>query len=100
MGVFLHMGFSSFRNNQFFERILLLVADPSQREKVVKEPYLHQIPMRIIIAFTMLQLAFLGGVVAITVSKSPAAIAFPVFIILFVPVRKWLLPRIPGFTKV
>lgn len=98
MGLFLYMGFASFRNNQFFDRILLLVADPVKREKVVKEPYLYSVPLKVIVAFTLLQLLFLGGVVGITVSDTPAAIAFPVFITLAVPIRKWLLPRIPGFT--
>jgi hypothetical protein len=100
MGLFLYMGFASFRNNQFFDRILLLVADPVKREKVVKEPYLYSVPLKVIVAFTLLQLLFLGGVVGITVSDTPAAIAFPVFITLAVPIRKWLLPRIPGFTHV
>jgi len=100
MGLFLYMGFASFRNNQFFDRILLLVADPVKREKVVKEPYLYSVPLKVVVAFTLLQLLFLGGVVGITVSDTPAAIAFPVFITLAVPIRKWLLPRIPGFTHV
>lgn len=91
-GFFLYMGFATFEGNQFSDRVKLFFTDKSL---VPPYRYLKKIPFRTIAKFTGIQLLALGLIYGIT--WSPAAISFPVFILLLVPLRNVVLPRV--FTK-
>ena len=81
-GIFLYMGVTSLRNNQLFERLLLWVTDPKLYPPTY---YLRAVPRRVVHAFTAIQ----AGCLALLwiVRSSPAALLFPLFIALLVPVR-------------
>lgn len=54
---------------QFWERLLLLVTDPKRRPGLLESEhatYLQTVPFKIVAAFTLLQLAYLLGVWALT----------------------------------
>ena len=81
-GLFLYMGVTSMKGNQFFERLRLWVMD---RERYPTHSYIRAIPNKTIHFFTMVQVACLGALWYI--KSSPTGILFPVFIGLLVPVR-------------
>jgi len=84
-GVFLYMGVVSLSGNQFFERLTLWLTDP---ELYPRTHYLRQAPTRVIHRFTLVQLACLVVLCAITLSPSSSLrLSFPLFIALLVPVR-------------
>jgi mannitol/fructose-specific phosphotransferase system IIA component (Ntr-type) len=81
-GLFLFMGVVSMAGNQFFERLSLWLMDPALYPVT---HYIRKVPIRVIHAFTLLQLACLG--VLWFVKSSSLGILFPVFIALLVPIR-------------
>ena len=81
-GLFLYMGVTSMKGNQFFERLRLWVMD---RERYPTTSYIRAIPNRTIHLFTIVQLVCLG--VLWYIKSSALGILFPVFIGLLVPVR-------------
>ena len=81
-GLFLYMGITSMRGNQFFERLKLWVMDG---ERYPTNSYIRAIPNRTIHLFTAVQLFCLS--VLWFVKSSSLGILFPVFIALLVPVR-------------
>ncbi len=89
-GLFLYMGFATLAGNEFFERLRLWIMDP---DLYPQTHYTHTVPMRVIHAFTALQLL---GLVALWVLKTseirgfPLGILFPLLIALLVPFRIWL----------
>lgn len=88
-GFFLYMGFATFEGNQFSDRFKLFFTD---KNLMPPYRYLKKIPFLVITKFTLIQLIALGIIYGIT--WSPAAISFPVFILLLVPLRSVLLPKI------
>ncbi len=84
-GLFLYMGIVSIAGNQLFERANLWLMDP---DLYPRTHYIRTVPMKVIHSFTLLQVACL--VVLWVVKTSPAAILFPMFIALLVPVRIFL----------
>lgn len=88
-GFFLYMGFSTFDGNQFSDRVKLFFLDRNLRPPYI---YLKKIPYWKIAKFTGIQLIALGIIYGIT--WSPGAISFPVFILLLVPLRLTILPKI------
>lgn len=90
------MGFASFKNNQFYERTLLFITDPSRRPYA---HYLQAVPLGGVLCFTFIQLICWAIIFGITSSRTPAAVAFPMFILLLVPLRLWLIPRVPYFKR-
>lgn len=86
-GLFLFMGISSMRGNQFFERLDLWVKDP---ENYPSTHFLRRVPTPVVHKFTAVQALCLA--VLWIVKASPAGILFPLFIALLVPVRS-ALPR-------
>jgi mannitol/fructose-specific phosphotransferase system IIA component (Ntr-type) len=87
-GVFLYMGVVSLSGNQFFERLTLWLTDP---ELYPRTHYLRQAPIRVIHRFTLVQLASLVVLCAITLSSNQLLrLSFPLFIALLVPVRMWV----------
>ncbi|KAL6064778.1 Anion transporter [Balamuthia mandrillaris] len=90
-GLFLYMGFASFYGNQFAERLMLLITDPRRRPGY---PYLFGVPFGVTVLFTGIQLLLWAIIFAVTSSRTPAAVVFPLFILLLVPLRVFLFPRI------
>ena len=81
-GLFLYMGITSLRGNQFFERLRLWLTDPSLFPAV---HYVRRVPKAEIHKFTAVQAACL--IVLWIVKSSVVGILFPIFIALLVPVR-------------
>ncbi len=86
-GLFLYMGIVSMSGNQFFERLQLWLTDPALYPST---HYIRRVPLRVIHAFTAVQLA--GLAVLWIVKTSVLGILFPLFLALLVPVRL-MLPR-------
>lgn len=90
------MAIESVEGSQFWNRLLLLVTDPARRSALLRgahAPFLETCPFRVVAWFTLLQLACLVGLWALVTWAGIAGIAFPVFIMLMVPLRMYLLPR-------
>jgi hypothetical protein len=84
-GLFLFMGISSLRGNQFFERALLWLVDPNRYPST---HYLRTIPVRVIHKFTAIQALLLG--LLWVVKTSSLGVLFPLIVALLVPIRLWL----------
>ena len=91
-GVFLYMGLVSLWTNQFYERVLLLLMQPS---RYPKRPYTAtpHVPLRELHGFTAVQL-FLFGALYVIKSVKSVSIMFPLIIALCIPVRLYLMPKI------
>uniref|UniRef100_A0A8C3PW14 Anion exchange protein n=1 Tax=Chrysolophus pictus TaxID=9089 RepID=A0A8C3PW14_CHRPC len=88
-GIFLYMGVTSLFGIQLFDRILLLLMPPKYHPK---EPYVTRVKTWRMHLFTLTQiltLALLWGV-----KVSDASLALPFVLVLTVPLRRLLLPRI------
>ena len=84
-GIFLFMGVVSLVGNQFFERMTLWLMD---RDLYPRTHYIRQVPVPVIHKFTLLQLACVSVLCAVTLSPFESLrLSFPVFIALLVPVR-------------
>ncbi|MEP7366597.1 MAG: sodium bicarbonate transporter family protein [Acidobacteriota bacterium] len=81
-GLFLFMGVSSLRGNQFFERLLLWFVDP---ERYPADHYLRGIPRGIVHGYTAIQAALLA--LLWFVKTSALGILFPLIVALLVPIR-------------
>jgi len=81
-GLFLFMGVISLAGNQFFERLTLWAMDPALYPAT---HYIRRVPVRIIHAFTFIQLICLGMLAVLELT--PFGILFPLLIALLVPVR-------------
>jgi hypothetical protein len=82
-GIFLFMGLSE--RNQFIERVKLWVCDPKFYYKLEINYIIKKVPLTHIVVFTIIQIVCFGAIYGITFS--PAAIAFPVLILLLIPLR-------------
>eukprot|EP00927_Polykrikos_kofoidii_P074311 TRINITY_DN70299_c0_g1_i1.p1 TRINITY_DN70299_c0_g1~~TRINITY_DN70299_c0_g1_i1.p1 ORF type:complete len:604 (+),score=68.80 TRINITY_DN70299_c0_g1_i1:106-1917(+) len=95
-GLFLFMGLGCFDGNGFIDRLLLAITEPSKRS-VAKYDRLSGLlestsGSKELGLFTLFQLFLFGVIFGIT--KTPAAIAFPLLIAALVVVRWLLLPRL------
>ncbi|XP_072270822.1 band 3 anion transport protein isoform X2 [Pyxicephalus adspersus] len=88
-GIFLYMGVTSLNGIQLFDRILLTLKPPKYHPK---ESYVTRVKTWRMHVFTLIQLICLVGLFAVMLT--PASLALPFLLILTVPVRKFLLPRI------
>ncbi|OXB52841.1 hypothetical protein ASZ78_007072, partial [Callipepla squamata] len=88
-GIFLYMGVTSLFGIQLFDRILLLLMPPKYHPK---EPYVTRVKTWRMHIFTLTQILML--VLLWGVKASPASLALPFILILTVPLRRLLLPRI------
>lgn len=84
-GLFLYMGIVSMRGNQFFERLSLW---PMDRDLYPVTHYLRRAPLRVIHAFTFIQLICLA--LLWVVKESVIGILFPLMIALLAPLRFFL----------
>ncbi|XP_008811526.1 probable boron transporter 2 isoform X2 [Phoenix dactylifera] len=95
-GYFAFMAIESLPGNQFWERILLLFTAPSRRYKVLEEyhaTFVETVPFKTIAAFTLFQTAYLLLCFGITWIPI-AGVLFPLMIMLLVPVRQYVLPKL------
>ncbi|KAK8939547.1 putative boron transporter 2 [Platanthera guangdongensis] len=95
-GYFAFMAIESLPGNQFWERILLLFTAPSRRFKVLEEhhaSFVETVPFKTIATFTIFQTAYL--LVCFGLTWLPiAGVLFPLMIMLLVPVRQYVLPKL------
>lgn len=89
-GVFLFMGLVALPAQQFWQRILLFFMQPS---KYPSTPYTDYVSHKRIHTYTLIQMAFFGALYMVKTIKT-IAIAFPFFILLCIPARIYLLPKI------
>merc|ERR1711861_126397 len=89
-GVFLYMGVAALAGNQFWERILMLLMQPS---KYPARPHTQRISRGAMHKKTLLQLLVFASLYAVKTIKS-IAIAFPLIIAACIPLRKYVLPRL------
>uniref|UniRef100_A0A8B9ZCJ2 Anion exchange protein n=1 Tax=Buteo japonicus TaxID=224669 RepID=A0A8B9ZCJ2_9AVES len=88
-GIFLYMGVTSLFGIQLFDRILLLLMPPKYHPR---EPYVTRVKTWRMHLFTFTQIIVL--VLLWVVKSTPASLALPFVLILTVPLRRLLLPRI------
>ncbi|XP_075027434.1 band 3 anion transport protein isoform X2 [Calonectris borealis] len=88
-GIFLYMGVTSLFGIQLFDRILLLLMPPKYHPN---EPYVTRVKTWRMHLFTFTQIVVLG--LLWVVKSTPASLALPFVLILTVPLRRFLLPRI------
>lgn len=100
-GLFLYMGSTSFRGNTLVERMIVILFVFSEKHRASAAPHswpairAARVPFRKVVFFTVVQVLFV--VVVIVVMESVAALAFPVFILLMLPVRSHLIPSVKLF---
>ncbi|XP_053944558.1 band 3 anion transport protein isoform X2 [Cuculus canorus] len=88
-GIFLYMGVTSLFGIQLFDRILLLLMPPKYHPD---EPYVTRVKTWRMHLFTFIQIIVL--VLLWVVKSTPASLALPFILILTVPLRRFLLPKI------
>ncbi|XP_076212708.1 band 3 anion transport protein isoform X2 [Aptenodytes patagonicus] len=88
-GIFLYMGVTSLFGIQLFDRILLLLMPPKYHPS---EPYVTRVKTWRMHLFTFTQIVVL--VLLWAVKSTEASLALPFVLILTVPLRRFLLPRI------
>ncbi|KAM6190065.1 band 3 anion transport protein isoform 2-T2 [Sarcoramphus papa] len=88
-GIFLYMGVTSLFGIQLFDRILLLLMPPKYHPS---EPYVTRVKTWRMHLFTFTQIVVL--VVLWAVKSTQASLALPFILILTVPLRRFLLPKI------
>jgi len=94
-GFFAYMSLDSLPGSQFFQRLALLTLEPKDEAlHDVHHPYLESVPLRVVHAFTIFQFAWLAGVWGLIEFAGIAGVAFPVAIVLLIPVRMYILPRV------
>uniref|UniRef100_A0A672FHK1 Anion exchange protein n=1 Tax=Salarias fasciatus TaxID=181472 RepID=A0A672FHK1_SALFA len=91
-GIFLYMGVMSLNGIQLTERLILLLMPPKYHPD---QNYVRKVRTRTMHMFTIIQLTCLA--VLWTVMATAAALAFPFVLLLTIPVRMLLLPRL--FTR-
>ncbi|XP_029209647.2 electroneutral sodium bicarbonate exchanger 1-like isoform X1 [Acropora muricata] len=82
-GLFFYMGFSALKGLQFFERLKIIFMPVKHQPDLM---YLRQVPLNRIHIFTFIQLFCLAVLWAI--KSTPAALIFPVMVLMLVAVRK------------
>jgi hypothetical protein len=102
-GLFLYLGAAGLRGNGLAQRVAYMGMDAAGR-RGVRAPWAAggsggegagQAPTWAVVAgFTLLQCACVGAIFGVTLT--PGGIAFPVLIVLLVPLRLWGLPRLFG----
>ena len=95
-GVFLFMGLVALPAQQFWQRILLFFQQPAvvRSRQADTVPYIKYVaPFHRVHLFTIIQLFFFALLYVVKNFKM-ISIAFPLFILLCIPVRIYLLPKI------
>lgn len=92
-GLFWYMGTDALLSSGVTEKMLYLIRDP---QAISPSEPLNGVRKSRILIFLAIELVGFGATFAIT--QTIAAIGFPVIIMALVPIRIWLVPRLP-FTK-
>lgn len=98
-GFFLYLAIESLPGSQFFERLQLFITDSKRLKKVTRgahNTYLDKVPFNVVVKFTLTQ--FIGFAVCYGISQIPTCVApvgifFPTLIMLLVPARIYLFPK-------
>ncbi|CAI4225674.1 unnamed protein product [Auanema sp. JU1783] len=91
-GLFLFMAVSSLTGNEFFERLKLLITD---QRSYPPTHYIRYLPQRVIHLFTTFEIMQLIVLYVFGFYPLPyLQMAFPVVIVLFIPIRHFLLPAV------
>jgi len=88
-GVFLYMGISATAGIQFLERCILFLVPIKHHPKV---PFVTKVSTRKMHLYTLVQILMV--VILWVVKQSPAALCFPFILMVLVPIRLFLLPKI------
>ncbi|XP_041121473.1 band 3 anion transport protein-like isoform X2 [Polyodon spathula] len=88
-GIFLYMGVTSLNGIQLFDRMLLLLVPPKYHPD---EAYIHRVKTWRMHMFTLIQIVCL--VLLWGIKSSSASLALPFILILTIPLRRFLLPRL------
>lgn len=94
-GYFAFMAIESLEDLQVWERIRLIFTDSRKRISCLEQEhssYIEKIKFKTIVAFTTLQIVFIGGIYAVTWAGI-AGVLFPVPILCMVPFRQYILPK-------
>jgi len=95
-GFFAFMAIEGLPGNQFYKRLMLFFTDSSRLHKLTDvkdhDSFLDHVPMQVIFKFSAFQLAGLLVCYGITWAGI-AGISFPLFIMLLVPAREYIMPR-------
>jgi len=94
-GFFIYMGLEALQGSQFWERIIYLFSDRKLRPELLATEeygYLKGVPLRVVNSFTMVQLFGLGVCYGF-VWAGEVGIGFPILIMLMVPARISLFPK-------
>jgi len=97
-GYFAFMAIESLSGSQMWDRTLLLFTDPKKRYRLLEKnhaTYLEKVSMRKIQFFTLFQIVIVGAIYGLTWAPI-AGILFPIPIILLIPIRKYLMPKMFG----
>ncbi|KIY69845.1 hypothetical protein CYLTODRAFT_442375 [Cylindrobasidium torrendii FP15055 ss-10] len=89
-GLFWYMGADALRGNGITQKMLYFLRD---RRLTSQDEPLRRVRKSRIALFVMVQLVGFGATFAIT--QTIAAIGFPVIIMMLLPVRMWVVPRLP-----
>ncbi|KAF8695190.1 HCO3- transporter family, partial [Rhizoctonia solani] len=89
-GLFWYMGSDHLRVSAVTEKLLYLIRDPAMVSR--SEP-LRKVRRSRVTLFVAIELIGFGATMAVT--QTIAAIGFPIVIMLLVPVRSWLIPKLP-----
>ncbi|XP_069490400.1 band 3 anion transport protein isoform X2 [Ambystoma mexicanum] len=88
-GIFLYMGVTSLNGIQMYDRILLTLMPPKYHPDV---PFVKRVKTWRMHLFTLIQVLCLGTLWV--VKSTPASLALPFILILTVPLRRFVLPKI------
>jgi hypothetical protein len=73
---------------------MLILTEPKNRVAVCPHVFASRVDFLPMLSFTLLQFVLVGVIFGITLS--PAAITFPLFILVLIPIRKGILKRVFG----
>jgi hypothetical protein len=95
-GYFAFMAIESLPGSQLWERTLLLMTDPRRRYMALEKEhvaFLEIVPFKVIAGFTILQDLIVLGIYGLTWAGI-AGVLFPIPIMLLVPFRQYIMPKI------
>lgn len=97
-GVFCYLGLQALTGNHFWSRLLLLVTEQAHYPP---SDFLRKVPQKQIHLFTLVQAVAVVVFCVLAFFPNPYLVSvFPVVIVLLVPVRWFLLPRLFGASTV
>lgn len=96
-GLFWYMGAQALESNGITSKLFYLLRDRHHTPRHPRDEPLRKCRKSAVLAFAAIEL--LGFAATFAITNTIAAIGFPVIILLLVPLRTWVMPRLPFFTK-